>query len=256
VIRLEHVTFAYRDQPVVRDVSFSVAPGETKVILGSSGSGKSTILKLILGLVWPQSGRVIIDGVDLTTARDSQLRAVRKKIGMVFQGGALFDSMTVGENIAYYLLEYTDKSLDEIEQIARGLLRFLNLPEDLLNVLPDELSGGMQRRVAIGRAIAAENPKIMLYDEPTTGLDPISIRTITELITKLQRESGVSSIVVTHQITDAFDISDKFLVVHRGKVLFDGDDQGLLQCPDGYVQDFLRPYLDAVRSLPLRERSQ
>ncbi|MFC1476281.1 ABC transporter ATP-binding protein, partial [Candidatus Zixiibacteriota bacterium] len=194
----------------------------------------------------------IIDGVDVTKVQERKLRAVRKKIGMVFQGGALFDSMTVGENIGYYLLEYTDKSLTEIEKTARQILRFLNLSEDLIDSLPDELSGGMERRVAIGRAIAAENPAIMLYDEPTTGLDPISTRTITELIGKLQRESGVSSIVVTHQITDAFDISDKFLVLHQGKVVFDGNQQGLLHCSDEYVQDFLRPYLDAVRALPLQ----
>lgn len=252
MIHLEHVTFAYHEEPVLTDVSFSVAPGETKVILGTSGSGKSTILKTILGLVRPQSGRVIVDGVEVTSAGESKLRAVRKKIGMVFQGGALFDSMTIGENIGYYLLEYTDQSLAEIEQIARRILRFLDLSEDLIDVLPDELSGGMQRRVAIGRAIAAENPAIMLYDEPTTGLDPISTRTITDLIVKLQREKGVSSIVVTHQITDAFDISDEFLVAHEGRIVFDGDAEGLLHCPNDYVCDFLRPYLDSVRALPQR----
>jgi len=250
VIRLEHVTFAYREEPVLIDVSFSVAPGETKVILGSSGSGKSTILKVILGLVQPQSGEVIIDGVAMTRAREKEWRAVRRKIGMVFQGGALFDSMTIGENIGYYLLEYTDKPLAEIEQTALHILRYLDWSEDLLDVLPDELSGGMERRVAIGRAIAAENPSIMLYDEPTTGLDPISTRTITDLIGKLQREKGVSSIVVTHQITDAFGISNEFLMVHQGRVIFDGDAPGLLNCRDEYVRDFLGPYLDSVRSLP------
>jgi phospholipid/cholesterol/gamma-HCH transport system ATP-binding protein len=252
VIRLEHVNFAYHEEPVLRDVSFTVAPGETKVILGTSGSGKSTILKIILGLVTPSSGRVMINGLDVTTAREKDLRALRKKIGMVFQGGALFDSMTVAENIGYYLLEYTDQPLSEIEQTAREILRYLELSEDLLDVLPDELSGGMQRRVAIGRAIAAENPSIMLYDEPTTGLDPISTQKITELIVKLQQEKGVSSIVVTHQITDAFDISDRFLVVHEGRVVFDGNAQELLDCRDGYVCEFLRPYLDSVKALPLK----
>ncbi len=252
MIRLENITFAYHEEPVLSDLSFSVKPGETKVILGSSGSGKSTILKVILGLVRPQAGRVIIDGVDLTNTRESKLRAVRKKIGMVFQDGALFDSMTIGENIGYYLLEYTDKPLVEIEKTARQILRFLDLSEDLIDVLPDELSGGMQRRVAIGRAIAGENPMIMLYDEPTTGLDPISTRRITGLIGKLQREKGVSSIVVTHQITDALAISDRFILVHQGKIVFDGDEQGLLNCPDDHVRDFLRPYLDSVRALPLR----
>lgn len=252
MIRLEHVNFAYHEEPVLNDVSFTVEPGETKVILGTSGSGKSTILKIILGLVTPSSGRVTINGLDVTTARAKDLRALRKKIGMVFQGGALFDSMTIGENIGYYLLEYTDKPLEEVEQAARQILRYLDLSEDLLDVLPDELSGGMQRRVAIGRAIAAENPSIMLYDEPTTGLDPISTRKITDLIVKLQRENGVSSIVVTHQITDAFDISDRFLVVHEGRVVFDGDAEGLLNCHDDYVCEFLQPYLDSVKALPMQ----
>ncbi len=251
MIELANVNFAYHKEPVLTDVSFTVPSGETKVILGSSGSGKSTILKVILGLVEPSSGRVRIDDLDVTTARAKELRAVRKKIGMVFQGGALFDSMTIGENIGYYPLEYTDKPLAEIEQIAREILRFLDLSEDLLDVLPDELSGGMQRRVAIGRAIAAVDPSIMLYDEPTTGLDPISTRKITALIAKLQREKGVSSIVVTHQITDAFDVADNFMVLHKGRVVFDGDAQGLLHCTDDYVCDFLRPYLDSVKSLPL-----
>ena len=251
MIRLEHVDFAYREDLVLQDVTFSISPGETKVILGSSGSGKSTILKVILGLVRPRAGRVFVDGLELTTAGEGELLKVRKKIGMVFQGGALFDSMTVGENIGYYLLEHTDKPEKEVERTAREILTYLGLSDTLLDVLPDELSGGMQRRVAIGRAVAAENPKIMLYDEPTTGLDPVSTTTITDLIKKLQRERGVSSIVVTHQITDAFDMSDQFIVLHRGRIVFDGDTQGLLNCKDEYVVSFLRPYLESVRALPL-----
>jgi len=252
VIRLEHVSFAYRDDPVLTDVSFSVAPGESKVILGTSGSGKSTILKIILGLVSASSGRVYIDGTEMTTARESERQRIRKKIGMVFQGGALFDSMTIGENIGYYLLEHTNKSLDEIERTALEILRYLGLSEDLLDELPDELSGGMQRRVAIGRAVAAESPNIMLYDEPTTGLDPISIATISDLINRLRREKGVSSIVVTHQITDAFDVADQFIVLHKGRIIFDGSAAELLECKDDYVCDFLRPYLESVKALPLK----
>jgi len=254
VIRLEQVNFAYRDDPVLTDVSFSVGPGESKVILGTSGSGKSTILKIILGLVRAESGRVYIDGTDMTTARESELQRIRKNIGMVFQGGALFDSMTIGENIAYYLLEHTDKSLDEIERTAREILRYLGLSEDLLDVLPDELSGGMQRRVAFGRAVAAESPRIMLYDEPTTGLDPISITNITELINKLRREKGVSSIVVTHQITDAFDVADQFIVLLKGRIVFDGTVAEMLECRDEYVCEFLRPYMESVKALPLKQK--
>jgi phospholipid/cholesterol/gamma-HCH transport system ATP-binding protein len=254
MIRFEHVDFAYGDNPVLRDVSFEVVPGETLVILGVSGSGKSTILKLIAGLVRPQSGRIWVKNVDMTHAPESDWRRVRPQIGYVFQGGALFDSMTVGENIGYTLLEHTDQSLDEIEAVVRETLRFLNLAEDLIDVLPDSLSGGMQRRVAIGRAVAAIDPLIMLYDEPTTGLDPISTQAITEMITKLQRVKGVSSVVVTHQIADAFEITDHFIVLHEGAVAFDGDGAALVGSRDSNVQEFLQPFLESVNALPTPDK--
>ncbi|HUU45733.1 MAG TPA: ATP-binding cassette domain-containing protein [Acidobacteriota bacterium] len=250
MIRFEHVNFAYGDEPVLRDVSFTVAPGETLVILGISGSGKSTILKLTAGLVRPQSGHIWVKGADMTDAPESVWRQVRPQIGYVFQEGALFDSMTVGENIGYTLLEHTDQSLDEIEVAVRETLRFLNLSEDLIDVLPDSLSGGMQRRVAIGRAVAAIDPLIMLYDEPTTGLDPISTKAITEMITKLQTVKGVSSVVVTHQIADAFEITDHFIVLHEGVVSFDGSGVELIGAPEAHVQEFLRPFLESVAALP------
>ncbi len=253
MIRLEHISFAYREHPVLRDVSFAVAPGETAVILGSSGSGKSTILKAILGLVQPQSGEIRIDELDFRDASGKQLDAVRRKIGMVFQGGALFDSMTVAENIGYYLLEHTNQPLTEIERRAREILQYLDLSEDLIDQLPDELSGGMQRRVAIGRAVAAVDPNIMLYDEPTTGLDPLSTLKITELIKRLQQEKGVASIVVTHQIMDALQLSNRFLVLQEGRIVFDGDTDGLMNCIDGHVCQFLKPYTDSVRALPGRK---
>jgi len=251
VIRLESVNFAYCDKPVLTDVSFVVEPGQTKVILGSSGSGKSTILKIILGLLRPQSGQVRIDGIEITGARPAEIRGLRRKMGMVFQGGALFDSLTVGENIAYYLLEYSDKSPLEIERTVREILDFVGLAEDLIDAAPDELSGGMQRRVAIGRAVAAENPAIMLYDEPTTGLDPLSTMRIIELINKLQREKGVSSIIVTHQIRDAFNLANQFILLHRGGIVFEGNAGEFLSCEDDFVEEFLRPYLASVRALPI-----
>lgn len=250
MIRFENVSFAYGEAPVLRDVSFSVAAGETVVMLGVSGSGKSTILKLVSGLVHPQSGRIWVNGRDMTGANEADWRELRTKIGFVFQGGALFDSMTVGENIGYALLEHTDKSLDEIEKVARETLRFLNLSEDIIDELPDALSGGMQRRVAIGRAVAAVDPLIMLYDEPTTGLDPISTRAITELILKLQSVKKVSSIVVTHQIADAFEVTDHFIVLHNGIMVFDGNGQDLLKSQQEHVREFLAPFLDSVNALP------
>lgn len=250
MIRFENVSFAYGANPVLRDVSFHVAPGETVVIFGVSGSGKSTILKLVSGLVKPQQGRVFINGQDMTVARESDWQRLRPRIGLVFQGGALFDSMTVGENLGYTLLEHTDKSLDEIEATVRQTLRFLNLPEELIDQLPDSLSGGMQRRVAIGRAVAAVDPWIMLYDEPTTGLDPISTKAITEMIVKLRDVKGVSSIVVTHQIADAFEVTDHFIVLHDGRVVFDGDGAALVRSEDANVRAFLSPFVDSVRALP------
>lgn len=250
MIRFENVCFSYGKDPVLRDVSFRVEPGETVVILGVSGSGKSTVLKLVSGLVQAQSGRIWIDGRDMTRAEESDWRELRPKIGFVFQGGALFDSMTVGENIGFTLLEHTDHTLEEVEQTVRETLRFLNLSEDLIDTLPDELSGGMQRRVAIGRAVAAVEPLIMLYDEPTTGLDPISTEAITEMIVKLQKVKHVSSIVVTHQIADAFEVTDHFIVLHNGVMAFDGTGQELLRSDNAHVREFLAPFLESVRAIP------
>lgn len=250
MIRFENVSFAYGDTPVLRDVSFQVAPGETVVMLGISGSGKSTILKLVSGLVHAQAGSIFVNGRDMTGSNEDEWRELRSQIGYVFQGGALFDSMTVGENIGFALLEHTDKSLTEIEQIVRETLTFLNLSEDLIDDLPDALSGGMQRRVAIGRAVAAVDPLIMLYDEPTTGLDPISTKAITELILKLQTVKKVSSIVVTHQIADAFDVTDHFIVLHNGTMVFDGSGPELLKSEQTHVREFLAPFLSSVHALP------
>lgn len=255
MIRFENVSFAYAQAPVLKDVSFHVKPGETVVMLGVSGSGKSTILKLAAGLVHSQKGKIWINGVDMTGKGEDEWRNLRTKIGYVFQGGALFDSMTVGENIGYALLEHTDKPLDEIDAVARETLRFLNLSEELIDVLPDELSGGMQRRVAIGRAVAAIDPMVMLYDEPTTGLDPISTRAITELIMKLKNTKKVSSIVVTHEIADAFEVTDHFIVLHDGLVVFDGNGAEMIQSDQGHVRDFLEPFLDSVRALPATNSS-
>ncbi len=250
MIRFENVSFSYGAAPVLRDVSFHVKPGETVVMLGISGSGKSTILKLVSGLVHAQTGKIFVNGRDMTSANEDEWRELRTKIGYVFQGGALFDSMTVGENIGFALLEHTDKPLDEIEKVARDTLKFLNLSEDIIDDLPDALSGGMQRRVAIGRAVAAVDPLIMLYDEPTTGLDPISTKSITELILKLQSVKKVSSIVVTHQIADAFEVTDHFIVLHNGVMVFDGAGNELLKSGQKHVQEFLAPFLDSVNALP------
>ena len=247
MIELEHVHFHIGPHHIINDISFKVRKGETKVILGASGSGKSTLLRLIMGLIRPDSGRVLINGVDTTHLSQTELRAMRKGIGMVFQEGALFDSMTVGENIGYALFEGRHTAVGEIEERVRDILNYLGLGEELIDRMPDQLSGGMQRRVAVGRAIAAHTPTIMLYDEPTTGLDPLTVETITELISRLRDEKTMTSVVVTHEIVDALKVANSFLVISRGEVRFDGDCDELRVSKESYVVEYLAPFRRAIR---------
>jgi phospholipid/cholesterol/gamma-HCH transport system ATP-binding protein len=250
VIELRHVTFAYGERPVLRDVSFSVGEGEAVVVMGPSGSGKSTILRLILGLDCPQQGEILVDHKNICRLSIRPLREIRKKIGMVFQDGALFDSLTVGENVGYYLIEHTKLQWDEIERRARTMLGFVGLDADeIIDKLPDQLSGGMQRRVAIGRALLSTDPKVMLYDEPTTGLDPDSTRNVINLINKLHTERSVSSIVVTHQIADAFAVADRYIVIWSGEVVFDGSLEELRECRDPRVAEFLAPFKSSMEGV-------
>ena len=243
MIELRNVNFSYEERPILRDVSFTIDDNETVVIMGPSGSGKSTILRLILGLECPQSGQVIIDGQNICVMKGKPLREIRKQIGMVFQDGALFDSLTVGENVGYYLFEFTKMREAEIEEKVREMLGFVGLDaDDILDKLPDQLSGGMQRRVAIGRALLSTNPKIMLYDEPTTGLDPTAIENVLELINKLAAHKQLCTIVVTHQIVDAFSIAKRFIIVDSGEIVFDGSPDELRCCQDGRVAAFLAPF--------------
>src|SRR5207249_12205705 len=208
VVELEHVWLAF-DDPVLEDVSFVAEERETFVIVGESGTGKSTILKLLLRLLVPDRGEVRIDGEDITSLSFDDALKVRQKMGMVFQGAALFDSLNVYENVAYPLREHTDMTEDEIEERVREKLAFVDLEVDkVIEQLPAELSGGMRKRVGIARGMA-NNPKIMLYDEPTSGLDPLTTGTITRLIMKLQRELGVTSVVVSHDIRSSFRMGSK-----------------------------------------------
>jgi phospholipid/cholesterol/gamma-HCH transport system ATP-binding protein len=250
MIELRNVHFAYGEQPVLRDVSFVVDDAEAVVIMGPSGSGKSTILRLILGLDCPRQGEVLVDHKDVCRLKSGPLREVRKKIGMVFQEGALFDSMTVGENVGYYLIEHTKLAWEEIEQRARTMLGFVGLDADeVIDKLPNQLSGGMRRRVAIGRALLSTDPKIMLYDEPTTGLDPYATRNVINLINKLHRERPISSIVVTHQIADAFAVADRFIVIYQGEVALDGSLEDLRESTDQRVVDFLAPFRSSMEGV-------
>jgi phospholipid/cholesterol/gamma-HCH transport system ATP-binding protein len=203
IIELKNVYLAF-DRPILENVSFAALSGETIVVAGESGTGKSTILKLLLRLLVPDRGEVFIDKEEITSLKFADALKVRQKMGMVFQGAALFDSLTVYENVAYPLREHTTLSEDEIETRVREKLSFVDLiPDRVIDMLPSDLSGGMRKRVGIARGMA-NNAQIMLYDEPTSGLDPLTTATITHLIIKLQRELGVTSIVVTHDIRSAF----------------------------------------------------
>ncbi|MDO8502274.1 MAG: ATP-binding cassette domain-containing protein [Gemmatimonadaceae bacterium] len=238
VIELEHVYLAF-DEPVLEDISFVALEGETVVVAGESGSGKSIMLKLLLRLLVPDRGKVFIDGEEITQLNFTDALKVRQKMGMVFQSSALFDSMTVYENIAYPLREHTDMSEADIETRVREKLSFVDLdPDKVMEQLPSELSGGMRKRVGIARGMA-NNPKIMLYDEPTSGLDPLTTATITHLIIKLQRELGVTSIVVTHDIRSAFKMASKIAVLAEKKIVFFGTPEEMSGSDDRYLRDFL-----------------
>jgi phospholipid/cholesterol/gamma-HCH transport system ATP-binding protein len=259
-IMLEHVHLAFDEKVILRDVSFSLLPGHTKIILGASGSGKSTILKLILGLLKPDGGHIYVNGRRIDTMSERELMTVRADLGMVFQEGALFDSLTVAENVGYKLYEETDRALDEVRARVEEVLGFVRL-EEFVDRRPSELSGGQRRRVAIARAMAAK-PGILLYDEATTGLDPITATTIDEEIVKLRDLEGVSSIIVTHQLRDAFFVAEQeaireaqgfrieragaakadeaeFIMLRDGVVAFEGNAAELRAATDEYIRTFL-----------------
>ena len=227
------------DVPILEDVSFSVREGETIAIVGESGTGKSTLLKLLLRLLVPDRGRVLIDGEDITNLTFEEALLVRQKMGMVFQGAALFDSMTVFENVAYPLREHTEMDEDEIEERVKEKLQFVDLDADrVVEQFPSELSGGMRKRVGIARGMA-NNAEIMLYDEPTSGLDPLTTNTITRLIMKLQRELGVTSIVVSHDIRSVFRMASRVALLHDRRITFLGTPEEMTASEDTYIQDFL-----------------
>jgi phospholipid/cholesterol/gamma-HCH transport system ATP-binding protein len=238
VITLDNISLAFED-PILENVSFDAKGGETIVVVGESGTGKSTILKLLLRLLIPDKGRVLIDGEDIVDLTFDDALKVRQKMGMVFQGAALFDSMTVYENVAYPLREHTLLREDEIEARVREKLQFVDLEPDKVNdQMPSELSGGMKKRVGIARGLA-NNPEIMLYDEPTSGLDPLTTATITYLILKLQRELGVTSIVVSHDIRSAFRMASKIALLANRHIGFFGTPEEMTGSDDSYIREFL-----------------
>jgi phospholipid/cholesterol/gamma-HCH transport system ATP-binding protein len=217
IIVFNGVSLAFDDKQILRDVSFTLGTGHTKIFLGASGAGKSTILRLSLGLLTPDAGQIFVNGARVANTREDDLTKVRGDLGMVFQEGALFDSLTVRENVGYKLFEESRLPLDEVNRRVEEVLGFVRLSE-FIDRMPSELSGGQRRRVAIARAMTAK-PRILLYDEPTTGLDPITSLTIDEEIIKLRDLEGVSSIVVTHQLRDAFFIAEHMAVQDGGSAL-------------------------------------
>jgi phospholipid/cholesterol/gamma-HCH transport system ATP-binding protein len=241
VIELRDVWLAF-DRPVLEGVSFSAHKGETVTVVGESGTGKSTIVKLILRLLVADRGEVCVLGKDIERLTYEEALKIRQHMGMVFQSSALFDSLTVFENVAYPLREHTNLSDDEIGERVREKLRFVDLdPDEVTRLAPSELSGGMQKRVGIARGLAA-NPGIMLYDEPTSGLDPLTTGVITNLIMKLQRELHVTSVVVTHDIRSAFRMSSKIALLHDRRIVFFGSPEEMAASDDDYIQTFLGGY--------------
>ena len=237
MIVFDRVSFLYGVLQILKEMSFSIKADERVAILGGSGDGKTTLLKLILGLLRPDSGHIIIDGEDITDKAEDELREVRMKFSIVFQEGALFDSLNVKENVAFCLREYTRMSEEEIDRQVRELLSRMGL-EEAVEMMPEELSGGMHRRVAIARSLAASEPKMFLYDEPTTGLDPVNADTICRLILDLSK-NGKGFIIVTHKVFDAMKVANRFLFLKNGAILFDGDKDELIHSPIAEIQVFL-----------------
>jgi len=237
MIVFDNVWFSYGTKHVLKDVSFSIDTHERVAILGGSGEGKTTILRLILGLIRPDSGKIIIDGEDITDKTEDELREVRTKFSIVFQEGALFDSLNVKENVAFCLREYTKMPEDEIAKRVREILRIVGV-EEAIDLMPEELSGGMHRRVAVARSLAACEPEMFLYDEATTGLDPINADNICKLILELSK-NGKGFIIVTHKVFDAMKVSNRFMFLKEGMIIFDGDKEGLLTTSVPEIQAFM-----------------
>jgi phospholipid/cholesterol/gamma-HCH transport system ATP-binding protein len=237
MIKLINITMNYQGKQVLDNINLEIATGETMVIIGPSGSGKSTLLRLIVGLVRPTSGEIWIDGQEISQLKETELNQIRLRMGMVFQYSALFDSMSVGENVAFGLRQHTQMTEAEIAKVVSRKLRMVGL-FGKENVMPNELSGGMKKRVSLARAIAV-NPQIVLYDEPTAGLDPIMSGKIDRLITSTRRIMGVTSVVVTHHMSSAFNIADRIAMIYGGQIIELGSVEQFRQSENPIVQQFI-----------------
>ncbi|MBS4913571.1 MAG: ABC transporter ATP-binding protein [Veillonella sp.] len=246
MIELKDVVVAYDDRVILDHVDLTIEDGETLVVLGGSGAGKSTILRLIIGLQEPNSGQILVDGVDVVGMGENEFNKVREKMGMVFQYSALFDSMTVGENVAFGLRQHTNLRSGEIRDVVAEKLQLVGLP-GIEHYMPNELSGGMKKRISLARAIAL-NPCIVLYDEPTSGLDPITSGTISRLIRDMQRHLKCTSIVVTHDMQSAFYVADRIALLDKGKFVEISSAEEFRKSKNPLVQQFIHGGADMDES--------
>ncbi|MGB2630408.1 MAG: ABC transporter ATP-binding protein [Candidatus Omnitrophota bacterium] len=237
MIELKNLCKSFNGLQVLKDLNLTINTGESMVIIGRSGCGKSVLLKHIIGIMRPNSGSVIIDGTDITELNSKELNKIRMDFGMLFQGAALFDSLNVLENVGFQLIEYTDRSLDDIKQCVAERLKMVGL-ENIEYVKPAELSGGMKKRVGLARAICMD-PKIILFDEPTTGVDPIMGDIINDLIRHLHESLNVTSITVTHDMKSAYKIADRIAMLYDKSIIEVGSPEEMKNCENAIVQQFI-----------------
>jgi phospholipid/cholesterol/gamma-HCH transport system ATP-binding protein len=237
MIEFKNVSFSYGMREILKNISLKIEDKTIRVILGPSGSGKSTIIKLMLGLIKPTAGEIFVDGVEISKLTEVQLFPIRQKMGMVFQGNALFDSMTISDNMGFFLRENLHLPEAEVQRRIKEQIKFAGL-EGYENLLPDSLSGGMQKRVAIGRALIF-GPKTILLDEPTAGLDPISSKKILDVIKRLKHEIGLGSVMITHIISDVFGVADQVSILFNGKIIFDDVPENMQNAKHPFIESFL-----------------
>lgn len=237
MIQIEELYKRFGSKAVLAGLSLTIEHGETMVVIGGSGTGKSVLLKHVIGLMKPDSGRIVVDSQDVEQLNEAQLADVRKKFGMLFQGAALFDSLSVWENVGFWLTQHSQLSAREVRNVAREKLALVGL-KGVEDLMPAELSGGMKKRVGLARAIA-HDPQIMLYDEPTTGLDPIMADVINDLIVRLKEQLKVTSIAITHDMTSAYKIADRIAMLYQGKILEVGTPDEIRASASPVVRQFI-----------------
>lgn len=238
MIRIENLHKSFGEKKVLNGVNLEVRKGETMVVIGQSGAGKSVLLKLIIGVLKPDLGKIYVDGIEITSLPEEARLKLNRKFGMVFQGAALFDSMTVAENVAFGLERHLRLRPEEVRKVVKESLEMVGL-KDVENLMPHQLSGGMKKRVGLARAIAYR-PEIMLYDEPSTGIDPIRADAINEMINKFKKEMGMTSIVITHDIASAYKVADRIAMLYGGRIIEVGTPEEIRRSSNPIVQQFIR----------------